>query len=203
MKRLATFSIFLLGGVWCLQSVFAGEKVSAKIGVQVLSGDLIKRARTHDRLKKNDRLRIYVEPAFDGFVYVVYKGPDEVTLLSPQSDASLKKGRRMTLPSAKEYYEIDGESALESFTIICSPESLEEVANYFSNDERTQAEWLQIERRLSEKSKIDLHQKAAKPFGVAGNVRTPEEEEERLVGEFKQLFGNGMIVQSYEFRVKK
>jgi hypothetical protein len=33
----------------------------------------------------------------------------------------------LILPSAKEYYEIDGNRKLEVFTIICSPEKVTEI----------------------------------------------------------------------------
>ena len=51
---------FIIGSIYLAGA--QEEKVRAKIGIQIRSGDRIKRAKSQDRLKPLDLLRIYVHP---------------------------------------------------------------------------------------------------------------------------------------------
>ena len=58
------------------------EKVRAKIGIQISSGDHIVRAKSQDRLKAGDLLRIYVHPEKTSHVYVIHTDLKEATFLN-------------------------------------------------------------------------------------------------------------------------
>ena len=71
------------------------EVVRAKVGVQILSGDSSRLAKSKDRLKAGNQLRIYVMPEKDSYVYVINSDRKHAVLLNPKM-VKQKRSRRLT-----------------------------------------------------------------------------------------------------------
>ncbi|NIR50994.1 DUF4384 domain-containing protein [candidate division KSB1 bacterium] len=101
-----------------LQPAQVASIVSEDFDVQQLTGFAWLRSTA------SDKLRIYVAPKADCFVYVVYSDEDTLALLnSKYAHSIIEKDSTLILPSAVEYYQVDGVSSVELFTVICSPKS--------------------------------------------------------------------------------
>ncbi len=179
------------------------ERVRAKIGIQIKSGDLILRAKSIDRLKKGDLLRIYIHPEKTSHVYVVHTDLKKVTLLNMIQQKV--QSSTMVMPSLQEYYRVDGESSKETITIIISPDELSELFSALEDGNIAYAKWIELEKKLIDKGKIDLSQKTEKPFSIAGNVRgvTGNNSLDPFVSRLQVFSGKSILVKKYEFSVKK
>ncbi|MBW1800539.1 MAG: hypothetical protein JRJ85_07385 [Deltaproteobacteria bacterium] len=177
--------------------------IRAKIGIKIKSGDRTRRAKTRDRLKAGDMLRIYVHPEKSSHVYVVYTDRKTATLLNMVQQKV--QSSTMVMPSIQEFYEVDGASKIESFTIICSPVALQDVLSLVGSDEVAYNTWSELEKSLLEKSRIDLSQKSEKPFAIAGNVRGAGGSSggDAFISNLQIFSGKSILVKKYEFRVKK
>lgn len=177
--------------------------VRAKIGIQVLSGDRVERAKSRDRLKAGDMLRIYVHPERGCYVYVVHSDQRTATLLNTVEQRV--QGSTLVMPSLHQYYQVDGKSPVESFTIMCSPKELKEVSDMMEEGEAPHARWVSLSEDLSSKSRIDLAQESERPFAIAGNVRGATGQPQAAGDPFSerlQIFsGRSLLVKQYEFRV--
>src|SRR4051812_36844489 len=128
MHRTVSFSHLstaVILGVWlCTQltaPAVAQDRVRAKVGIQVRSGDRTAPAKATEMVKTGDSLRIYVVPENDAYVYVVHNDGKTLTLLNAQNATTkVTKGVLVALPTPEQFYQIDGESAKESITVLCS-----------------------------------------------------------------------------------
>ena len=179
-----------------------GPIVRAKIAVIIKSGDHVKRAKGKDNLKPGDSLRIYVQPDEGSYLYVVHADPDNVALLKTVDRGT--PSYQWVLPSEREYYEVDGKSPTETFTIICSPMELNEVAA-LADSSMPYEKWTALAGSLAEKGAIDLSQRSEKPFPLAGVAKGEELAGNDVERESDvQIFsGNTILVKQYEFTVKK
>ncbi|MDP1989424.1 MAG: hypothetical protein Q8K00_00250 [Syntrophales bacterium] len=176
--------------------------VRAKIGILVKSGDQIIRAKSRDRLKAGDLVRIYVHPEVSSYVYVVHRDQKTVTLLNMVEQRI--QSSTLVLPSVQEYYQVDGQSPAETFTVICSPKEVKEISSLASS-QMTHDRWVSLEKDLLKKGEIDLAQKSEKPFAIAGNVRGAGDAAggDAFVRELQIFSGKSILVRQYEFSVKK
>ena len=194
-------------GVWlCTQltaPAVAQDRVRAKVGIQVRSGDHTAPAKTSETVKAGDFLRVYVVPEHDAYVYVVHNDGKTLTLLNAQN-ASTKapQGVPVMLPAPEKFYQIDGGSDRESITVICSPTEMREVASLLSSPHVPQKSWLSLEKELLDKSKIDLAQPTDRPFQIAGNVRSMGNEDP-FVKTLAIYSGKSLVVKKYDFQVQK
>ncbi len=174
----------------------------AKIGIQINSLKKNKLAKSRDRLKPGDLLRIYVHPEKASYIYIIYSDGQDISLLSMIEQKILSSS--LVLPSVNEYYEIDGKSNVERFTIICSPKEIVEITQFFKSNPSFE-NWEPLEQTLEEKSKIQLNDKSDIPFAIAGNVRSglSPDQNSSMVKKLKIFTGNYMVVKKYEFRVAK
>ena len=197
-----SLGIFMITG--SIYSVGAQEKkIRAKIGIQIRSGDQIRRAKSHDRLKADDLLRIYVHPEKNSHVYVVHTDFKEATLLNMvQQKIQIST---LVMPSLQEFYQVDGESTKEAFTIIISPEGVAKVLEVFEKENVPYSRWVEVEKVLREESEIDLSQKTEKPFSISGNVRgvAGSGDVDPFVSKLQIFSGRSILLKRYEFRVKK
>ena len=179
------------------------EKIRAKIGIQIKSGDRIMRAKSQDRLKAGDLLRIYVHPEKTSHVYVVHTDLKKAALLNMVQQKI--QSSTLVMPSLQEFYQVDGESQKETFTIIISPNEMPEALDVLGTGKASYSRWVKIEKILIEKSKIELSQKTEKPFSISGNVRgaAGPGDVDPFVGKLQIFSGKSIIVKRYEFRVKK
>ena len=178
------------------------KMVRAKIGILVKSGDQVMRAKSRDRLKAGDLVRIYVHPEVSSYVYVVHTDQKRVTLLNMVEQKI--QSSTMVLPSIQEFYQVDGDSPVETFTIICSPDEVKE-ASALLGSAMTYERWASVERELQKRGEIDLSQKAERPFAIAGNVRGAGDAGagDSFISELQIFSGKAVLVRQYEFAVKK
>lgn len=197
-------SIAMFLGVWCgtQYTALAQDRVRAKVGIQVRSGEHTAPAKTSETVKAGDFLRVYVVPEDEAYVYVVHNDGTTSTLLNaPDTNTKMRKGSLLALPSPERFYQVDGASARESITIICSPTELRAVTGLFSTSSVPQRTWVALEQELLAKSKIALGQKADKPFQIAGTVRSLHADP--FLEKLQMFSGHTMVVKKYDFHVQK
>lgn len=193
-------------GVWlCMQlpaPAAAQDRVRAKVGIQVRSGESSTPAKATETVKAGDFLRVYVVPEDNAYIYVVHTDGNTSTLLNAQNaHTPMPKGSVVTLPGPETSYQIDGTSTKESITVICSPTELREVVTMFRSTNVPQQNWTALEKTLLEKSKIDLTQRADKPFQIAGNVRSLNNN--AVLDNLPISSGKTFVVKKYDFQVQK
>lgn len=178
------------------------QRVRAKIGILVKSGERTSTARSREILKAGDSLRIYVHPEKALYLYLVHTDGKKVQLLN--MTAQKLESSTLVLPSVQAFYKVDGVSPYERFTIICSPHELPELSAMVSKD-FSPAKWQEVENELSKNSKIDLAVNDEAPFAIAGNVRggLDNQNTDPVVSNLQIFSGNGVLVKQYEFQIKK
>lgn len=209
MRRLVSSSILGLAaflGVYCsmpsLLPATAQERVRAKVGLQVRSGERSSPAKTTDTVKAGDFVRVYVIPEEDAYVYVVYNDGKKASLLNAQeATTKLSKGVLVALPSPKQFYQVDGTSDKEAITIVCSPQEIPDITSILTAENVPPQRWLPVEKDLLDKSKIDVGQKAETPFRIAGNVRSLENDP--FLDKLQIYSGKTLMVKKYELHVQK
>lgn len=188
---------------WTPVSADSEDIVRAKIGIQVVSGDRVDRAKSRDRIKTGDMLRIYVHPERGSYVYVVHSDQQTATLLNAVEQRI--QGSTLVMPSLHQYYQVDGTSSVEIFTIVCSPKELVRVSEIMRHGQTSHTEWASLADELSAVSRIDLTQTSERPFAIAGNVRGHGGMSQASGDPFSeslQIFsGRSLLVKQYEFRV--
>ncbi len=206
-RRIQTMIIFVAAALMAGVSVpaKAEEPVRAKIGIQIVSGERVMRAKSRDRLKAGDMLRIYVHPEHSCYVYVIHSDQETATLLNTMEQRV--QGATLVMPSLHQYYEVDGKSSTESFTIICSPGELTEMTGMLEEGQTDHAKWAAVEEDLTERSRIDLSQESNdRPFAIAGNVRGAVDAGSAAGDPFSssmQIFsGRSLLVKHYAFQVR-
>ena len=210
MHRTVSFSHLstaIILGVWLgiqlTSPAVAQDRVRAKVGIQVRSGDHTAPAKTTETVKTGDSLRVYVVPENDAYVYVVHNDGKTLTLLNaPNATTKVTKGILVALPTPEQFYQIDGGSGQESITVLCSPTEIREVVSLFSAPNVPQKNWLSLEKELLDKSKIDLSQPTDKPFQIAGNVRSMSNNDPFL-NTLVIYSGKSMVAKKYDFQVQK
>ncbi len=176
--------------------------VSARIGILIDSGEQLIHAKGQERIKLGDRLRIYVQSEEACNVYIVHTDHKTVTLLG--AFEAISPSALLVLPGLLGFYEVDGKSPIEAFTIICSTVKLNDISALF-NSKVTYKSWASMEEKLIEQGKIDLGEKPDKPSPIAGNVRelTDSNKDDPFIRGFPIYSGNTILVKRYEFNVKK
>lgn len=180
----------------------ASPYMQAKIGIQIRSHASVRMAKSRDRLLTGDLLRLFVHPAKASFIYIIHSDKKNVTLLAQkeQEEASYP----LILPSTNQYYEVTGTSTFEAITMIISPNPLDSILTLFGS-KPTPEEWLAFEKKIIEKSKLELDEESKSGFVIAGNIRGEEniESHETVVKKLRILSGKGIIVKKYEFSIQK
>ena len=176
--------------------------VRAKIGILIKSGDQVIKAKSRDRLKAGDFVRIYVHPEVGSYVYVVHRDKKTVSLLTRVEQRI--QSSTLVLPSVQEFYQVDGQSPVETFTVICSPTEVKEISS-MAGSQMPLDRWVSLEKDLLKKGEIDLAQRSEKPFAIAGNVRGAGDAAggDAFVKELQIFSGKSILVRQYEFNVQK
>ena len=193
--------IFLLPGSFNI-AVCQEDMIRAKIGIQISSGSQIKMAKSRDRIKSGDLIRIFVHPERASFIYVIYSDRKEASLLNIVQQKM--KSATLVLPSMDDAYEIDGASEFELFTIICSPVAMPEVTDLLGT-QTAYTKWAVLEEELIKKSRVMLNDKGDIPFAIAGNVRggASRETNASFVKKMRIFSGNFFVIKTYAFNVIK
>lgn len=191
------------------------NKIRAKIGIQVLSGERIVKAKSKEVLKAGDAVRIYVHPATSCYVYIIHTDGKNVSLINITQQKI--QSSTLILPSAQAFYEIDGQSSMERFTIICSPEKVQELSG-MENKNLTCSEWASLEDRLQKQSTVLNADEQDEPFllngkvaSIAGNVRgitnsiknSSGANDDPFLKELQIFSGSGLVIKTYQFQIKK
>jgi hypothetical protein len=178
------------------------DMLSARIGILIDSGDQPIRARGQERIKPGDRIRMYIQPEAACNVYVVHTDHKTATLLG--AFEAVSPGAELVLPGLQDFYEVDGKSPIEAFTIVCSTGKLDNIPALF-NSKVTHETWAPVEEKLLKQGKIDLSEKPDKPSPIAGNVRelTESNKGDSFIHGLPIYSGNTILVKRYEFDVKK
>ena len=199
-------SVVFMGMPLIMAGVLPGlsqeKTVRAKIGILVKSGDQIIKVKARDRLKAGDLVRIYVHPEVSSYIYVVHRDQKTVTLLNMVEQRI--QSSSLVLPSVQEFYQVDGQSPVETFTVICSPNEVKEISSLVGS-QMSYDRWVSLEKELLKKGEIDLAQKSEKPFAIAGNVRGTGDAAggDAFVRDLQIFSGKSILVRQYEFSVKK
>jgi len=185
-------------------SVVLGQDnlVRAKVGIQVKSGQSLARAKASETIKAGDMLRIFVQPEADAWVYVVHTDAATASLLNLVRQQ--RQAVTIVMPSLQEFYQVDGKSPSETFTIVCSPGEIVEMAELVQKGSIDHKAWAAIENKLAQQGKIELATQGEKPFALAGNVRGagPGAGEDPFAASLPIFSGNGVLVKKYAFAVK-
>jgi hypothetical protein len=200
--RVVGLSIWLL--VALVVCVHAEERMRAKLGIQINSNGDVRLAKATDPVKIGDRLRVYVLPAEDAYVYIVHNDGKQVVLLNANNaKAKTARGSVVILPELGKEYQIDGQSAAEYITVICSSQELPQVAKFFATPESSaQQQWVSLEKALMDDNKIELGQKED-IIQIAGNVRSIPKEHELLIEKLPIFSGKALLAKKYAFQVQK
>jgi len=195
-------AVFMLAG-GAFDRARCGERVRAKVGIQIRSGDRVLRAKTRDRLHAGDLLRIYVHPEHSSYVYVVHSDGTRAALLNTVEQGM--QSSTLVMPSLQEYYQVDGKSSTECFTILCSPKALPEVNTLFQDGQVPHEEWTALAEALSKRGRICLTQEQGenRPFAIAGNVRGAGGASigDPFSRELQVFSGESLLMKQYTFRV--
>jgi len=198
MVRAAMAVALLMGQAAVAQDTL----VRAKVGIQRKSGQTLYRAKASETIKAGDMLRIFVQPEADAWVYVVHTDGAFASLLNLVRQQ--RQAVTLVMPSLQEFYEVDGKSPAEAFTVICSTGEITELAELVQKGRLDHKAWTAIEDKLAQKGKIDLATQGEKPFALAGNVRGagPGAGEDPFAAGLPIFSGNGILVKKYAFAVK-
>jgi len=190
------------------------SRVRAKIGIQIQSNQKISRARSREILKAGDAVRLYVHSESSCYVYIVYTDGKNVNLLNITEQKI--QSSTLILPSAQAFYEIDGRSNMEKFTIICSPEQIQELSG-MEKKNITCSEWTTLESAFQKKSNA-LVSDDDEPFSIlgrttsiAGNVRgignsiksSSGANDDPFLKDLQIFSGRGLVLKTYEFKIKQ
>jgi hypothetical protein len=190
--------LFLLLNVY-LPGFSPSDSVHAKIAILHKAGDLYNPLRAKDRLKAGEMLRVFVLPEKDCFVYVIHTGKSESFLLC---NTKLKaKQDTLFLPNHDDYYIFDEGGVKERITVFCSAKKIKEIDDAFSKTELIKSNtWNQLETKLITRNKADLNEDSDKPFPLAGNVSSVNED---FIESMPLFVGTDMLIRKYEIEVKK
>ena len=207
MKKRAKARLFGIGSTFLLLAFAAPampqQLVHAKVAIQVVSNGKVTTARSKDKLAKGDKLRLYIEPQEEMFLYVVHTDQNATGLLAKTNTSATAASELVVLPSESEYYEIDGNSSFEQITIIFAKKRQPKIEALFSENAPSLAAWQETELALLQQYQIDLNESTDKPFGIAGNVRNLGDESSSIIEQMIMYSGKSMVIKRYEFRVKK
>ncbi len=180
--------------------IFPQSKVQAKIGILARSKEAVLKVKSNDRLSVGDKVRVYVEPQTECFVYLVFNDESESTLLSSEPK-KYKASAFILLPSASEFYEIDNKSKLARFVVFCSADKLTEIESAFkSKSSIPAAKWKSIEDKLKKSNATALSSTKDKPFNFGGNIRASDNDFKNKLQVFS---GSPFLIKTYDIEVKK
>ena len=196
MKKIFTllliFSISVLGFT-------PSDTIKARIAILHRAGEIYNPLKTRDRLRVGEMLRIFVLPITDCFAYIIHSSNEESTLLGK---ANVKAGKdTLILPSPLDFYVFDEAGVEEKITIICSAEKLSEIESLFKKKGYASAQsWKSVETKIISQNKPNLSETSDKPFPMAGNVSSVNEDFIETMNYFE---GNKVIIRRYEIEIKK
>lgn len=183
-----------------------GDLISARIGMEVVSQGAVRQAKSRDRIRSGDELRILVVPEQDSHVYAIYSNSKTAQLINrDQAHQKVISNSLKVFPSTKELYQSDGLDPNEMFTVICSPDPIEDIIKLFDNGETSQTEWLELRNRLSAKNNLGMSERVEKNISTGGTVRGHglESDSEFDISSIRISSGKSIVSKHYRFHVQK
>jgi hypothetical protein len=133
-------------------------------------------------LKTGDRIKMFVEPQ-KCFVYFIHRSEaDEIELLFPYSleqfDNERETTRKHFIPRGDEWFEMDGNTGLETFYLIASSSRLSKMEELLAKHARTEGadreeiakEILEVIHNLKKKYR-SIIASAERPMSIGGSIR--------------------------------
>jgi hypothetical protein len=197
VKKIITIcliSIFIISS-----NIYPQKLIKAKIAIMHKYGDEYKALRSNDRVHAGEMFRIFIKPFNNCFIYVINTDNSGSSILFDKYVKALQD--TLILPSKDEFYIYDDKTPNSKITIFCSLKRISEVEKLFAQKgETAETTWNHLEAELLNKFKKNLSEKSAKPFSLAGNVSSANDEfiEKQLI-----LTGEGLIIRKYEIEVQK
>ena len=217
-KTLLVFFItaaVLAGGNGVVRSQSNTDSTAARagIGIFIKVGERTVRAKGTEMLKAGDRYQIRVKPEGNLYIYIIHSDRKIATLLKAVEPGSSKAD--LILPSRREYYGLAADSSVETVTVICSVEKLEQLSP-FLDSRLPNDKWAPLELELLARGKLDMDAVSVKPFPMAGVVRERSGEKPHKsvedpdvlqdnspTDELPIFSGNSLVVKRYVFTIKK
>lgn len=180
-------------------STVLSEIVRAKIGINLCSGEDCRLSKAYEQVRTGDRFKIYAVPEPEsGYVYVIYADQETVKRLNVPEQTVIPKDHVLIFPSPDKFYEFHQDQRVSLVvTIICSATKVAELEGLFLSQECQSADWVKLEQKLIEQSRIDISTLPEKPWQIAGTTR------DIFIGKLKISSGKGMVIKKYEFRIQK
>jgi len=175
------------------------DSVKAKIAILHKAGDSYSSLRSKDRLRAGEMLRIFVQPLNKSCIYVVHADAKEAALL--YSNESPVLNEVLLLPSENDFYVFDDSSPEARIVIICSAKKYSEIEKLFENKEIiSRKDWDKFEKNTLSENKKSLNDKTDKPFPIAGNVSSINEE---FLDQVQTFVGKNILIRKYDIEIKK
>jgi hypothetical protein len=175
------------------------DSIKAKIAILHKAGDSYSSLRSKDRLRAGEMLRIFVQPINKSFIYVVHADIKEATLLYRNDNPVINE--ILLLPSSNDFYVFDDSSPEAKIIIFCSAKRSNELEKLFLNKESiSRNEWNKFEKNILKEHKKYLNDKTDKPFPIAGNVSSVNDE---FLDQVQTFVGKNIVIRKYELEIKK
>lgn len=192
--------VVLFGFGW-VQTDAAPRRLSARIGVKIMSGaDAARAATPINRIQKGDRVAVYLEPRQAGFFYIIESHGKRARLLQRGPAPKARKVRAPERPHALG----GGESRLH---VILAPGRLAAVEGLFARGDVPTERWRTLALELERAGRMGLTDTSPRPIPVAAGVRGMGDEQTRDLAAdpfFRKLrtySGRGLIVREYRFHL--
>lgn len=204
--------ILLCGMIGASMAWGQGGLVKARIGIEIKSANKTIRAKPSQTIAAGDRLRVHVRPEGRCFIYVVRADGHQARLLNRGQQLHAAE---LVLPSAKDFYQVDGKTGRDDFTIVCSPQALAQMAPLVEKGTMALDQWAALETELIAKGKIELGETVEKPIALAGVMReqAPMDanmaksrliaDEDRFGEDLPLFSGQAVLVKKYAFTLQK
>lgn len=161
----------------------SNDTLKAKILILSNFGDSLSVLKNYDRVFANDGFRVLIQTFTNCYAYVVYSDADTANLLFRQSDMQKTEtflvdvSSPLILPTPEHFYVLDDVNAKVKISIILSSNRLKSIEAIFDKtDKVTKVLWDKIEKTINEEQKNINENNTLKPFSIAGNVSSTNEE---------------------------
>lgn len=172
------------------QSLNSIDTIHAQLEIEIESNGNKRLAKLFDRIKKDDKLRVFVKPKKDCVVWVLVENENGIELVN---SSVVLENRLNILPSRISDYEVDGKSSYEKFIFIFALGRDSHLINSSFDNVRLK----NVLADVKKKSEITIAEDGDELIDISGNVRDPY-----LVSK-KMYKGINYLTVEFHFDVKK
>jgi len=175
------------------------DSVKAKIAILHKAGSRYSSLRSKDRLRAGEMLRIFVQPFNKSYIYVVHADENEAALLYGKQGP--EPNEVLLLPSENDFYVFDDSSPEARIIIICSSKQSNGIEKlFFKKENISRKEWNEFEKNTLSEDKNSLNDRTDKPFPIAGNVSSINDE---FLDQVQTFVGKDILIRKYDIEIKK